>query len=249
MADLTKLYPQKLGRFLPNTCMTLYYSTPVITSTFSSIEDSGIFDISYKFIKITTDEDYGWAYTGYIFSSGIISGEIHTSVGNVTVIKVNKDSFVNLDDYNNFLSKHNGITYGFEVLGFYNTADVAHSFLSDVRINTKKRINNYSSYSPYAFNYNKDFYYEIETKVISISDLSQVDDILRAPSFVLKSSDESVIRTGALDNLPDIIGDDIAQPYFGGVQNNEWYRATLIDDEFTWSKGKYKGKLKFKVTG
>jgi len=257
MADINLQYPQKLGRFSNGSCMTLYYSEPIAKGVYKGIAEGTSGDIGYILLDLTITEFSGWCPAGAIFSSGIISGEVESNDNNTTItVKVNKDSFVTATALTDFITKHNSITYNFEVLIYYNETDApVNAVLSNLMINTKKRINNYYSYSPFGFNYNKDFYYEIETKNIVLRDLSQIDDIIRASSFVIKSEDTSYIRAGALDDLPRVIGisgdtaNIIDQPYFGGLQNNEWYRATMIDNEFIWDRGRYKGKFKFKVTG
>lgn len=257
MTDINTEYAQKLGRFNSGTCMDIYYSEPEAKGIFNQIQLSASVYTGYISLYLTLTDFVGYCPVGYIFSSGIISGVVSANLDNELIsVDVNKDSFVTQTALDHFISKHDGISYQFEALRNYNTIDnPENSVISDIMIDYKKRVNKYSSYSPFEFNYNKDFYYEVYTKTIVLRDLSQIDDILRASSYVIKSEDESYIRAGVLDDLPNVLGIEndtkniVQQPYFGGLQNNEWYRATMIDSEFVWDKGRYKGKFKFKVTG
>lgn len=256
MADVTKYYPQKLGRFNRNSCMTIYYSQPLGKGVFNAM-NAAYYDSNYIVINFEIHDFIGFADNKYIFSSGIISGEVVGLDGTNLTVKVNKESFVTSDDFNNFLSKHSGINYDFEILKYYNSdnGNLKNTVINNILIDSKKRINDYKTYSEFDFVYSKNFYYTVKTKNIVIRDLSQIDDILRSSSFVIKSNDVSVINTGVLTNDPDVLGIDghtkniIDQPYFGGVQNNEWYRATLEESEFSWDLGRYKGSLTFKVKG
>ena len=258
MIDPTLYYPQKLGRFLPYSCMTVYYSEPIAKGRFNDITLETYGALGYLHFTLLITDDFGWMVAGSIFSSGIISGEVVSWTSGVSIeIKVNKDSFVTTLAVTDFINKHNGIYYDYEVLKHYNEDSglLKNAVLSNVMINNKFRINNYQTYSQFDFTYNKDFYYEIETKNVVLRDMNQVDDLFRQGSFVLQSNDDSVLRLAALDNLPNVEGisgdtvDIIEQPYFGGVQNNEWYRATLIDMKPDWSNGRFKGKFRFKITG
>ena len=221
--------------------MKIYYSEPIAKGTYNSIvAPSGTtHSLEELFIDLTIVDYNGWLDLASVFSSGILSGDIVSVVGNTIRISVSKDSFVTLTALNDFIDKHSGISYNFEVLRGWNAINGSdNAVISDIMVNTKKRINNYSNYSPHSFNYNKDFYYEIETKTITLRDGAQIDDLLRASSFVLRAEDESVVRYALLDDTPDVIGISgdtagiVSQPYFGGLQNNIYYRATMIGNEF-----------------
>ena len=258
MIDNTLYYPEKLGRFKRNSCMTIYYSEPIAGGMFYNIEKHlGDTPIGYISLNLSVADGVGWFQVGSVFSSGIISGEVLDYTSGVLRVLVNKDSFETLTALNTFISTHSGIYYNFELLRFWNEdeGELKNAILEDVMINNKVRKNNYKRYSPYSFVYEKDFYYTIETKTITLKNLQQIDDIIRAGSYVLKSQDATTVRFGALSDNPNVIGISgttekiISQPYFGGVQNNEWYRATLENSEFNWELGRYKGKLTFRIDG
>lgn len=232
---------------------------PIAKGMYRIIDIQAI-DNDWFSVEIELTENEGWFPIGGIFSSGILSGEIYDNT-TVMQIKIHKDSFVTSTALVAFRTKHQNIYYNYEVLRHYNASTsggemgLVNAVITKLSTNTiqRKQITEY--YSPFEFVHNQDYYMEIETKAFVIKDLKFFEDLLRSASVVIAATDESTFYPGEISDNPDVIGisgstaDIVQQPYFGGLQDNIWYRAQLELGDIKYQNGSYKGKLKFKIKG
>ena len=255
-------YPQKLGRFKRGSCIDIYYSEPIANGVFTFTPTETVENGNKIQVTITLVSREGWMAIGGIFSAGVLSGKIvdYDSGTSTAIIEVSKDSWVTILDKDNFFYKKQGIEYRFEVLRHYNNPNASGEIIQNaIKFNVpvlgKQRFNNYGDYSPFGFNYSRDFHYVLTTGSVKFKDLTMLDEFMRATSYVIVSTDESTVNDLSLSNDPDVIGivNDtagiITQPYYGGLQDNIYYRASLIDTDMKWENNMYRGKLKFKING
>ncbi len=259
MGLLESSYPVKLGRF-DNGCIDLYYSQPIGKGVFYNlaVSSTAATSLNYIVLEMNIEDATGWFPALGIFSSGLFSGIVVSKTSTLITVEVNKDSFVSATDLSTFITQYKDVYFNFEVLRHYNgeSGDIANALIGDIQIHQTQRVNDNAYYSPYGFMYNQDFKYILTTKTFVVNDMRALEDMLRAGSYVIRSTDTSVVRDlTALSDEPDVIGiggstaDIVQQPYFGGVQNNECYRASIIESTFKWVNGRIKVKLDLEIRG
>lgn len=253
-------YPSKLGRFNKG-CMGIYFSEPIAKGIYKITSITTTASDEWLNVAIQLSNEAGYFAVGGIFSSGIISGEVLSYTSGTAIIKIHKDSFVSLTAKADFVTNHSNIWYNYEILRSWNrdtgagNDTLVNAFANNINVSKIERKQSSSTYSPFNFRYSLDFHNVLSTKTFSFTDLSFVEDLYRAASVVLYIADDSMTYDSELTDTPDVIGISgdtalaISQPYFGGLQDNMWYRAELIDDKIEYMNGRYKGKFIFNIKG
>jgi hypothetical protein len=220
---------------------------------YNSIQLEESSDIDYIKLKMVNSEmDFfipagTWACgDDAIYVSGLVSGRTlsYDTDGEYVDIEISKDSFISTDDLDNFLNKWNGKHFDFSI--------IQCDKIENIKVNKIKRVSNNKYYSVHNFVYEEDYYYEIELKNIIIKDEYILEELLNSKVFCLEALDKSVVvpntALGTFDNSVKI-SKVSTQPYYGGLQNNNYYKAELKDSDFEWTGNRFKGKLKLIIRG